>query len=157
MCAIVDANVVGEMFGHDKSEAGRKFFEWLDSGKGILVAGGKVSEELGQSEQFREWARSALLAGQGQLRIMDKEAVVRRTEEIKKEGTCRSDGPHVLALAQISGARLLYSNDRDLHQDFRDKALVDNPRGKIYSTLNSGALTKSHRELLAKKDLCRSK
>ena len=43
-----------------------------------------------------------------------------------------SDDPHVLTVAQMSGTRLLYSNDGDLHQDFKNRGLVNNPRGNIY-------------------------
>ena len=61
------------------------------------------------------------------------------------------------ALAKISGARLLYSNDKDLHQDFKDKNLIDNPRGRVYSTLESKNFSVSHSRLLKKRDLCRIK
>lgn len=62
MCAIVDANVAHEVFGADRPEAGVKFFEWINSGIGRLVAGGKLLEELNQTP-VREWARQALNAG----------------------------------------------------------------------------------------------
>ena len=39
---------------------------------------------------------------------------------------------HIIALAQLAGARMLYSRDRELHQDFRNSKLVDRPRGKVY-------------------------
>ena len=39
MCAIVDANVVAEVFGCKRPEAGLKFFEWIDDGKARLVTG----------------------------------------------------------------------------------------------------------------------
>ena len=38
--------------------------------------------------------------------------------ELQDAGACQSNDLHVLALAQVSGARLLYSNDLSLHQDF---------------------------------------
>ena len=40
MCAIVDANVCGEVFGENRNEASRYFFEWLTNGQGRLVMGG---------------------------------------------------------------------------------------------------------------------
>ena len=46
MCAIVDANVVSEVFGSNLSPAGEKFFDWLNKGSGRLVVGGKLLEEL---------------------------------------------------------------------------------------------------------------
>lgn len=50
MCAIVDASAVFEVFGRRQTEAGRQFRDWLDSGRGQLVVGGKVLEELTQTE-----------------------------------------------------------------------------------------------------------
>ncbi len=154
MCAIVDANVVGEVFGQDRPEAGQRFFEWLVSGKGVLIAGGKVYDELGQSKRFQELARSVLLAGR--LRTENTAAVAERAQAIKDEGACASDDPHVLALAQVSGARLLYTNDRTLQRDFTNGDLIAGPRGKVYTTLRSQAFTKTHRRLLSNKALCRS-
>ena len=46
MCAIVDTNVVHEVFGRQPTDAGEGFFRWLNSGKGKLVVGGKLKEEL---------------------------------------------------------------------------------------------------------------
>ena len=39
-----------------------------------------------------------------------------REEELNEEGRCHSNDTHVIALAQITGARLLYSNDKALHE-----------------------------------------
>lgn len=72
-------------------------------------------------------------------------------------GMCQSDDTHIIALAQISGARLLFSNDKALHQDFKNKELINNPRGKVYSTLRGSDFRASHKNLLARRDLCVSK
>ena len=61
----------------------------------------------------------------------------------------QSDDPHILALAQIGGARLLYSDDQPLHGDFKNAALLD-PPGAIYSTLRSGTFGPAKRRLLAR-------
>ena len=45
----------------------------------------------------------------------------------------RSDDPHVLALARTAGVRLLYTGDRDLMADFKNKELIDRPRGRVYT------------------------
>lgn len=156
MCAIVDANVAHEVFSADRPEAGVKFFEWINSGIGRLVAGGKLLEELNRTSA-REWARQALNAGL--IRNVRGTDVNARTEELRYEGACRSNDPHVLALAQLSGARLLYSNDRSLQQDFKNRSLIDNPPGKIYSTDERRNPNKefrpTHKRLLGRKDLCR--
>ena len=75
--------------------------------------------------------------------------------ELHDDGACQSNDLHVLALAQVSGARLLYSNDLTLHQDFGNGDLINGPRGKIYSTRAGGQIQDSHRRLLRRNDLCR--
>ena len=120
MCAIVDANVVSEVFGSNLPPAGEKFFDWLNKGSGQLIVGGKLLEELEKSSaEFRRWGQEAQLAGK--MRIVNKSEVDARTEQIQNEGTIRSDDPHVIALAQVSGARLLYSNDGNLQTGFQQQ------------------------------------
>ena len=154
MCAIVDANVASEIFGPDPKPAGAEFFDWLKKGSGRLVAGGKLLEELkASSGDFRIWANELVKAGK--MRSVDGGKVAARTERIRDEGKCKSNDPHILALAQISGARLLYSNDVALQQDFNNKKLIDKPRGKVYSTLLDGNFRDSHKKLLRANNLCR--
>ena len=153
MCAILDANSVSEVFGFNRPPAGKAFFNWLDKGSGHLVVGGKLGKELDRgSIGFRKWGQQARRSGR--MKIENEGRVKVREEEIEAEGTCRSNDVHVLALAQVSGARLLYSNDEALQQDFTDKKLIDSPRGKVYSTLVNKNFVPSHKMLLARKDLC---
>ncbi len=152
MCAIVDANVAGQVFGNSRPPAGEEFYKWLNAGKGRLVIGGKLLEELNQTK-FRKWASQALRLGFA--RRVDESRVERITAELHDKQLCTSDDPHVIALAQVSGARLLYSNDSDLQGDFKRKSLVDNPRGKVYSTRMHGDFKRSHRNLLNMPGLCR--
>ena len=53
-----------------------------------------------------------------------------------------SDDVHILALARASGARLLYTGDKNLMTDFKTKSIIDNPRGKIYSNAKQKNLLK---------------
>ena len=143
MCAILDANVVHKVFGDNRPEAGRKFFEWLNAGNGKLVVGGKLLRELDKTHDFSQWFRQALLAGWA--KKSDAHEVDRKTKELKETESCKSDDPHVIALARVGGARLLYSEDNRLQQDFKDRALIDNPRGKVYT---------GQQHLLRGADLC---
>ena len=154
MCAILDINVAHQVFGSNRPPAGEAFFKWLDSGTGQLVAGGELLRELDGDHKFRTWRRQAILAGR--VRLCNDDEVNEKTQTLKNEHSCRSDDRHILALAQVSGARLLYSNDEDLQRDFKDKNLIDNPRGKVYSTLKNGDIQNSHRRLLGNRHLCRS-
>ena len=152
MCAILDANVAGQVFGARRPAAGERFFEWIDSGRGRLVIGGRLRRELDRNSEFRDWRRGAVLAGR--VTLLNDEAVDGRATELGRENACRSNDEHVVAVAQLSGARLLFTNDGDLQADFRDKALIDLPRGRVYSTRTHEDLTPAHRKLLANRKLC---
>ena len=152
MCAIVDANVAHEVFGPSTPPAGRRFLDWLSKGRGRLVVGGKLLEELTRSKDFTGWARELTLAGK--MRMVDASEVNARTDQVRSEGACTSDDPHVIALAQVSRARLLYSNDGRLQKDFRNKQLIDDPRGSVYSTQKSSEFRPAHKKLLGRQDLC---
>ena len=167
MCAILDNNVAHQVFGSSRPLAGEAFFNWLNSGRGQLAVGGKLRYELSTSNEFIKWLQQALLSGQASDYNDDK--VEEKTEELKNSGSCRSNDAHVVALAQVSGARLLFTNDDDLRKDFADKNLIDNPRGKIYTTerkRRSGKryvtvridnFQESHRRLLGNRSLCNRK
>ena len=152
MCAILDANVVHKVFGQDRPEAGEAFFDWLDSKNGRLVVGGKLRRELDAAGVPRDWLQEAAKAGR--VKYFDDREIDDKTEELAPG--CRSDDPHIVALAQISGARLLYSDDGKLHGDFKDSGLIDNPRGAVYSTMRSDKLTSGQKRLLSRNDLCRA-
>lgn len=149
MCAIVDANAAHEVFGSNQtpaSEAGKGFFRWLSSGKGKLVVGGKLKEELERVPNYRTWAQQATLSGK--LINKSKDRVDQEAKKIKKNGGLQSDDPHIIALAQMSGARLLFSNNKSLHEDFRNPVIISTPRGKIYSTLENKSFTDDKKKLL---------
>ena len=154
MCAILDANVAGLVFGSERPRAGRAFFEWIDSGRGSLVVGGRLRRELDRNRVFQAWRLEAGRAGR--VTLLSDEVVDSTAQQILQEGACRSDDEHVLAVAQLSGARLLYTNDADLQADFGDRALIDRPRGKVYSTRIHDHLTPTHRRLLGARRLCGS-
>lgn len=154
MCAILDANAAHEVFGGNAgqaTEAGKAFFEWLSHGKGNLVVGGQLGEELDRVPGFRKWAYQAKLKGKPLVKISD----YRMNDEVKKiekRDDLQSDDPHIIALAQVSGARLLFSNDKNLHKDFKDPDIISN--GKIYSTARNRNFT-SHKRSLLEKHRCR--
>ena len=61
MCAIVDNNVVNEVFGGDPPEAGKQFRRWLGSRNGRLVVGGRLLEELTRDRKDFRPAHKKLL------------------------------------------------------------------------------------------------
>lgn len=131
MCLIVDANVAHVVLGRPAHEDSLPITRWLARG-GRVVFGG---------ENFRELlkcggaviARLVELERAGRARNVDKTQpgeVEAETREVSS--SCLSDDPHVVALARVSGARVLASRDAALHADFKNKALIDHPRGSIY-------------------------
>ena len=150
MCAILDANVAHEVFSRNQTEAGRAFLRWLNARPGRLAVGGKARRELARHRAAEAWLLEGIRAGR--VRSENDDEVDRLSEEL--EDRCRSDDPHIVALAMVSGARLLYSNDGPLNQDFGDRDLVNTPRGKVFSTQESSRFTNVHRGLLSRRDLC---
>ena len=142
-------------FGENRPPAGKAFFDSVDSGGMRLVIGGELLQELDKDTRFRTWRQQAVLAGR--VRVLGADSIKARTDELRNEGACRSNDLHVLALAQVCGARLLFSNDLVLRDDFRNGELVNRPRGRIYSTRAGGQLRDSHRRLLRRTDLCRGR
>lgn len=155
MCAIIDSNVRDELVKKAPSAAGSHFRKWLSDRKGKLVVGGKLLEELQESRAVKQWISSRIQAGIVD-RVEDRKVDI-LADEIKDQ--CRSDDPHIIALARVSGARLLYTADRDLMDDFQDKKLLGGQaRGRIYNAnVEKDTLSKTHRSLLNRVDLCVSK
>ena len=156
MCAIVDANVRDQVFGGGQTDAGKYFLDWLlKPGGGTLALGGKLRNELsdnGRNLRFMNAYRQLRLDGRVK-EIPDSQVDV-ETSALQRRGVCKSNDPHVLALARLSGARLLFANDRKLCDDFKDSRIVNNPRGKVYTTSMRSSVTRVHRSLLARTDLC---
>ena len=154
-CAIVDANAASEVFGDAPSEAGARFRRWINSGDGQLVSGGKLQKELCRaSGTFRLWVTAAQAAGQ--LIVVSAKELQSQIDYFEKHPNCRSNDAHVLALAMVRGARLLYTNDEALQQDFRDHTLINNPRGRVFSTRVNRQFDRQKRELLRTAPPCRA-
>ena len=92
MCAIIATNVVHEVFGSSDEQpagAGEGFFRWLSSGKGKLVVGGKLKEEIGRVSNYRIWAQQATLSGK--LINKSKDRIDQETKRIKNGSDLQSD------------------------------------------------------------------
>lgn len=147
MCAIVDRNVVGELL-KQTHEAARGFYQWL-VGRGALVVGGQeLREAFYKRNNDKERYIVNELRSAGKIIEEEDDNVEQEAIELRKTNSCKSNDEHIIALAQLSGARLLYSNDRVLHKDFLNKELIDNPRGTVYSTLKDTGLSGTHRKIL---------
>lgn len=151
MPAILDtANVHGELWEDTGNAAGRGFRNAVERGNLRLIGGGsQFKKELaGSGRQAQKWCNELRRAGR--MQMLCDEKVDARGGSVRPK--CASDDPHIIALAQMSGARLLYSNDKGLHRDFTNPELVGKPpmRGQVYSTALGDGFTKDRRALLAR-------
>ena len=117
--------------------------DWLfNKRQGGLVYGGRLAGELGKVAAGRRILTAALRAGIAIL--IDEERIETEEINLQSSGLLRSNDPHVIALAKVGGARVLFSHDQALHADFTNPQLLNRPRGKIYqNSSHQGLLTGS--------------
>jgi hypothetical protein len=117
-----------------------------------VVIGGRLRVELvNAGDSIRRFLARLKQAG----RLLEKSDEEVNKEEVvvqklfDEHGKAKADDPHVIALARISGSRLLASDDRrsGLHGIFKDRIFVD-PPGRIYTTSD-------HAPLLRKAPKCK--
>ena len=150
MCIILDNSIGGEVLGSNKLEAGEAVWRWIngieDEGKRLrVVIGGKLTRKLYRNSQIRDW----LIRGvrRANVVVYDNKTVDLMEKEVRS-WDLKSDDPHIIALALVSGARLLYSNDLALQKDFRNAKFVGKPKGKIYTTVKFFRYGKVKKKLL---------
>ena len=151
MCVILDTNRVGDVFSKTADPVARQVFDWMNSRRCRLVVGGELRRELEKHSGYPQWSRTAAL--DGRLRLENDRAVDELTTQLVTGERCVSDDPHVIALAQLSGARVLYSTDGDLRDDFRNTALL-RPRGSLLPLHESENARKNRHRILTALDLC---
>lgn len=149
MCVILDTNSVSEVLGPNKSSSGADLFNWIMKGGNKIVVGKMLFSEL-NIFVFKEWFSNALRTGKA-IRIVkeDDDKVKKQCECLLQQGRCKSNDQHIIALAHISGSRLLYTRDNNLISDFKD--LV---KGKIYPLGNSNNAKKARNRIHQDKKLC---
>lgn len=143
MCIIIDANKIGDFFNDPPAKDAEPIRIWLDKKGGKLVypTYGKFAKELKsvRSNLLEFFRKGAAIP------IKYSNSIDSDEKELKNR--CESNDAHILALARASGARLLYTADKDLITDFKNENIINDPKGKIYSNA-------SHKHLL-RKDMCR--
>ena len=162
MCAIIDTNIVGELWDKGGNPAGQGFRSVIDCGRIPLVLGGsKMKQEFGlyksgTQTRLKAWIRELQVAGR--LRRESDDTVDALAKRLKADeetaSQMDSNDHHVIALAIVSGVRLLYTNDRNLTSDFGNRHILAPPKGRVYSTRRNTDFNKQRRELLARPDLC---
>jgi hypothetical protein len=139
MCVIVDADLAALVFSKPVNADFKPIIDWLTSPRknGKLVYGGQLAAELDLVKAAGRFVRSLQQAGRARL-IPDNDIA----EEARRVADqCVSNDVHVIALARVSGARILCSRDTNLHTDFTNPVLITKPRGRVYQNI-------AHRDLL---------
>jgi hypothetical protein len=144
MCLIIDNNVVQRILLQTNDLAFKDVRQALFSSGGFVVRmvyGGKLSQEYQSNHEVMKIVNALDQAGRA--RKIDDTALDNETQIVETLGLCKSDDPHVIALARVARVGLLCSEDAKLMQDFKNKSLIVQPRGKVYSKA-------SHKPLLRK-------
>jgi len=133
VCVIVDINIAGRVLLAEDDPDFAHLHRCLFTNtrpQVRLVYGGKLVEEYNRVAMFRQ--AIVHLDRAGRARRIDDLLIEREVELLVRARACRSNDVHIVALARVAGARVLCSDDRDLHADFTDPRLLSHPRGKIY-------------------------
>ena len=143
MCIIIDANRMDRFFTDPLSNEVKPIHKWIGTKYGIIAYStyGKLRDELekgNKKDKFQEMSRS------GRAIFINSEKIKLEQKRLEKIGNYKSDDVHILALANVSGARVLYTGDKALMDDFRNREIINNPRGKIYSDANNRNLLRAN-------------
>ena len=134
MCLIVDINVAEAVFLRNDDPNFREVHKLLftrTSQPVHLVYGGKLTEEYMKNRDVFRLLR--VLDQAGRTRTVSNKLIEAECAVLSKLASCKSNDTHILALARVGKVRLLCSNDQALRDDFRNKTILDSPRGKVYS------------------------
>jgi hypothetical protein len=116
-CIIVDANVFHCFCATPMVKSASVIAREVNKGNLRIASGGRNWGELIRLQEGKRWLVERLRSGHA---VRYDDAVVDAEEsKVAAARTCRSDDPHVIALAKISGAKLLFSQDQALHDDFK--------------------------------------
>ena len=133
MCLIVDASVVNELVAN-KTKRSKVFLEFQSKRRiRIATCSDLKKEHKGNTaviDFFRRIKQNNLLDD------IDDEQIDAEKDLVAKAAQPKSNDLHVLALARISGARVIATDDRALQEDIGNKKLLDAPRGKVFSNEN---------------------
>jgi hypothetical protein len=141
MCLILDTDIIHKVFPNP-AEDFEPVHEALTSGKAKLVYGGELGREYQRMVQFRRFLLR--LDQQGVAKKFPDTIVDAKAENLRQEGRCQSNDPHILALAIVSGVRLLCSEDEALGSDFTNPRILAAPRGNVYKRAGHAHLIREH-------------
>ena len=141
MCLIVDNDVGQTFFSSQRGDPYYPALDWIRRKDGRLVVGGRLWIKEFHGTQRANLVQSLEQAGRA---IIYPASVVDAEEDAVKMD-CKSNDAHIIALARVSGARVLCTLDGALETDFKNRALVNSPEGHIYKNPSHRHLLRHHR------------
>lgn len=142
MCLIVDANVVNRVFlVADDPDFKDLYASLFATRKPVakVIYGGKLIAEYYRSHH--DVIKILLQLDQaGRATKVDDSLIDSEHKLIIKMKVCKSNDTHIIALARAEKVRLLCSHDKNLGTDFKNKTLLNNPRGKVYKNTKHNTL-----------------
>ena len=141
MCLIVDANVAAQVFNPNPSPDFAPVWRAIRDGRAVAVHGGQLTDEYAKLATVLVLVLE--LERQGRVRKVADDPVRAATRVFEQDNRRRSDDPHILGLAQAANVRLLCSHDQDLHEDFKNPALLQ-PAGSVYQSASHRHLIRRH-------------
>ena len=131
MSIIIDANCSTDALRSDPTADFAPIVQALRDGTAKVTFGGTTL--LNEYKKIgTAWRFLVALDRAGRSQKVNDALVDAEEKLVAKEFALYSNDPHILALARISGARLLCSRDQALHQDFGNRAIINRPRGFVY-------------------------
>jgi hypothetical protein len=130
MCLIVDANMCAIVFKKTNDTSYQKLRAELFLNRVSILYGGELTNEYVKAGVL---SVVASLAQSGRAFRVASALIDAQMEEIA--GQCESNDLHIIALARADRqrGRVLCTKDQALQSDFKNKSLIDKPRGTIYS------------------------
>ncbi len=121
MCIIVDSNAAHQI--KNATSDGKPVRDWLldPRSQAGLVVGGKLTGELvraGLERTMVELRRAARLC------VVRDQDVTKAEQQIVSAGGCRSNDLHVVALARAAACQLIFTSDKLLHSDLKNRILM---------------------------------
>lgn len=121
MPLIIDANKISHCVGNNNEAL--PILRALVKNKACMVYGGtKLLTEYSRHSQFLRLVQE--LKSKGSAILIPLIDIDREEQKFVDSGLMASDDPHILALASVSGARLLYTEDAELIRDFKNRLIL---------------------------------
>lgn len=132
MCVrtIIDKNMFHHFLERTKNSAGEQLRSWIRNRHGLIVY---TEKDTGYGKELRENKHVLSIIEDFRKRnfaiVIETEKVADANKRLPSKDTLKSDDPHVLALALASDAKVLFSCDGDLCEDFKNVEVIPKVAG----------------------------